>query len=342
MIRIAVDAYGGDNAPLSVVQGAVDAVNEIKDLSVTLFGREEELNGLLAGKTYDKERLFIVHAPDEITNHDHPTMAIRRKLDSSMVKALDSVKKGECDGMVTSGSTGAFLAGGIFRVGRIRGIDRPALAPVMPTAKGSPVILVDSGANADCKPEYLPQFALMGTAYMKGVMGISDPRVGLLNIGAEEEKGNELCKNAHPLLKETKGIDFVGNVEARDGLAGDVQVIVCDGFSGNVFLKATEGAAMMIMGMLKQNLLSSLKSKIGALLAKDAFKKVKNSMDSEQYGGAVLLGVNGALIKAHGSSKAKGIASAIAQAYTMVQNDVLSSIRRELEAQEIKEDTPNV
>ena len=338
MIRIAVDAYGGDNAPASVVQGAVDALSEIKDLCITLFGREDELNGLLAEKTYDKERLTIVHAPDEITNHDHPTMAIRRKLDSSMVKALDAVKAGEADGMVTSGSTGAFLAGGIFRVGRIRGIDRPALAPVMPTAKGTPVILVDSGANADCKPEYLPQFALMGTAYMKGVMGVKEPKVGLLNIGAEEEKGDELRKAAYPLLKETKGINFAGNVEARDGLAGEHQVIVCDGFSGNVFLKATEGAASMIMGMLKSNLMSSLKSKLGALLAKGAFKKVKQSMDSEQYGGAVLLGVKAALIKAHGSSKAKGIASAIKQAYTVVKNDVIQSIVKELEAQEIKED----
>lgn len=338
MINIAVDAYGGDHAPLSVVQGAVDALTEIKDLRITLFGREDELNGLLADKVYDKERLAIVHAPDEITNHDHPTLAIRRKLDSSMVKALDAVKTGEMDGMVTSGSTGAFLAGGIFRVGRIRGIDRPALAPVMPTAKGTPVILVDSGANADCKPEYLPQFALMGSAYMKGVMGIKEPKVGLLNIGAEEEKGDELRKTAYPLLKETKGINFIGNVEARDGLSGDTQVIVCDGFSGNVFLKSTEGAASMIMGMLKENLMGSFKSKLGALLAKGAFKKVKQSMDSEQYGGAVLLGVKGALIKAHGSSKAKGIASAIKQAYNVVKNDVILSISRELEAQEIKED----
>lgn len=331
MIRIAVDVYGGDNAPGCVIDGALEALRAMDDVSILFCGAQAEVEGLLNGREYDAQRVSIVDAPDIITNHESPTLAIRRKLNSSMVRAMDLVKKGEADAVVTAGSTGAALAGGIFRMGRIRGIDRPALGPVLPTSGEHPVILIDCGANADCKPDYLVQFALMGQAYMKGVMGIANPKVGLLNVGAEDEKGNELCKAVFPLLKDHPGVNFYGNVEARDVLTGVVQVIVCDGFSGNILLKSTEGAAQLIFGKLKKGLMSSVRSKLGALMVKPALKAVKNELDYEQYGGAALLGVKGALVKAHGSSKGHAYACAIAQAHTMVKGGVVGIIAQSLE-----------
>ena len=331
MIRIAVDVYGGDNAPGCVIDGALEALRAMDDVSILFCGAQAEIEGLLNGREYDAQRVSIVDAPDIITNHESPTLAIRRKLNSSMVRAMDLVKKGEADAVVTAGSTGAALAGGIFRMGRIRGIDRPALGPVLPTSGEHPVILIDCGANADCKPDYLVQFALMGQAYMKGVMGIANPKVGLLNVGAEDEKGNELCKAVFPLLKDHPGVNFYGNVEARDVLTGVVQVIVCDGFSGNILLKSTEGAAQLIFGKLKKGLMSSTRSKLGALMVKPALKTVKNELDYEQYGGAALLGVKGALVKAHGSSKGHAYACAIAQAHTMVKGGVVGIIAQSLE-----------
>ena len=331
MIRIAVDVYGGDNAPGCVIDGALEALRAMDDVSILFCGAQAEVEGLLNGREYDAQRVSVVDAPDIITNHESPTLAIRRKLNSSMVRAMDLVKKGEADAVVTAGSTGAALAGGIFRMGRIRGIDRPALGPVLPTSGEHPVILIDCGANADCKPDYLVQFALMGQAYMKGVMGIANPKVGLLNVGAEDEKGNELCKAVFPLLKDHPGVNFYGNVEARDVLTGVVQVIVCDGFSGNILLKSTEGAAQLIFGKLKKGLMSSTRSKLGALMVKPALKTVKNELDYEQYGGAALLGVKGALVKAHGSSKGHAYACAIAQAHTMVKGGVVGIIAQSLE-----------
>ena len=331
MIRIAVDVYGGDNAPGCVIDGALEALRAMDDVSILFCGAQAEVEGLLNGREYDAQRVSIVDAPDIITNHESPTLAIRRKLNSSMVRAMDLVKKGEADAVVTAGSTGAALAGGIFRMGRIRGIDRPALGPVLPTSGEHPVILIDCGANADCKPDYLVQFALMGQAYMKGVMGIANPKVGLLNVGAEDEKGNELCKAVFPLLKDHPGVNFYGNVEARDVLTGVVQVIVCDGFSGNILLKSTEGAAQLIFGKLKKGLMSSVRSKLGALMVKPALKTVKNELDYEQYGGAALLGVKGALVKAHGSSKGHAYACAIAQAHMMVKGGVVGIIAQSLE-----------
>lgn len=331
MIRIAVDVYGGDNAPGCVIDGALEALRAMDDVLILFCGAQAEVEGLLNGREYDAQRVSIVDAPDIITNHESPTLAIRRKLNSSMVRAMDLVKKGEADAVVTAGSTGAALAGGIFRMGRIRGIDRPALGPVLPTSGEHPVILIDCGANADCKPDYLVQFALMGQAYMKGVMGIANPKVGLLNVGAEDEKGNELCKAVFPLLKDHPGVNFYGNVEARDVLTGVVQVIVCDGFSGNILLKSTEGAAQLIFGKLKKGLMSSVRSKLGALMVKPALKTVKNELDYEQYGGAALLGVKGALVKAHGSSKGHAYACAIAQAHTMVKGGVVGIIAQSLE-----------
>ena len=331
MIRIAVDVYGGDNAPGCVIDGALEALRAMDDVSILFCGAQAEVEGLLNGREYDAQRVSIVDAPDIITNHESPTLAIRRKLNSSMVRAMDLVKKGEADAVVTAGSTGAALAGGIFRMGRIRGIDRPALGPVLPTSGEHPVILIDCGANADCKPDYLVQFALMGQAYMKGVMGIANPKVGLLNVGAEDEKGNELCKAVFPLLKDHPGVNFYGNVEARDVLTGVVQVIVCDGFSGNILLKSTEGAAQLIFGKLKKGLMSSVRSKLGALMVKPALKTVKHELDYAQYGGAALLGVKGALVKAHGSSKGHAYACAIAQAHMMVKGGVVGIIAQSLE-----------
>ena len=338
MIRIAVDVYGGDNAPECVVDGALEAMREMPDIHILFCGAEGKVRAMLEARPHDEARVQIVDAPEIITNHESPTLAIRRKLNSSLVKAMDAVKAGQADAAVTAGSTGAALAGGIFRIGRIRGISRPALAPLLPTAKKKPVLLIDCGANVDCKPEYLLQFALMGAAYMRGVMGVSNPKIGLLNIGAEDEKGNELTKSAFPLLKEEKRIDFFGNVEARDALTGCVDVIVSDGFAGNTLLKSTEGAAKLIMGMLKESLSASARTKIGAALAMPALRALKNEMDYEQYGGAALLGVTGVMVKAHGSSKAHAYACAIRQARTMVEGKLVSIISEQLGAQSEKKD----
>ena len=314
MIRIAVDVYGGDNAPDCVLDGALEAMREMPDIHVIFCGAQEEVRKLLASRPHDEARVRIIDAPDVITNHESPTLAIRRKLNASLVKTMDAVKAGEADAAVTAGSTGAALAGGIFRIGRIRGINRPALAPLLPTAAGKPVMLIDCGANVDCKPEYLVQFALMGQAYMRGVMG------------------NDLAKSTFPLLRDHPLVDFYGNVEARDALTGCVQVIVCDGFAGNILLKSTEGAAQLILGKLKDGLLSSTRSKVGALLVKPALKGLKNELDYEQYGGAALLGVTGAVVKAHGSSKAHAYACAIRQARTMVEGKVVDIIAGQLSA----------
>ncbi|MBQ4638442.1 MAG: phosphate acyltransferase PlsX [Clostridia bacterium] len=329
MYTIAVDAMGGDNAPQAVVAGCIEAINEYKDIKLIICGPNEKIKELL-GKDYD--RIEIVDAQDVITNHDQPTMAIRRKSESSLVKAMELVKSGAAQGLVCAGSTGAVLAGGIFKVGRIRGIERPALAPLLPTVQGKPVMLIDCGANVDCKPQYLTNFALMGTAYMRSVIGVKEPKVALLNIGAEDEKGNELTKAAYPLLKEMSNINFIGNMEARDVLSGDADVLVCDGFAGNVLLKNTEGLASSLMSMMKVEFTSDFRSKIGALLLKPAFKRFKKRMDYTEYGGAPLLGVNGVIIKGHGSSNARAFSRAILQARNAIESnlvgDIVSSIEK--------------
>ncbi len=330
MRTVAVDAMGGDNAPIAVVQGCLEALSQREDLRILLCGPMQALKSALAGASYDAARLKLIEAPDVIENSESPTTAIRRKPNSSMVAAMMLVKNGEAEAVVSAGSTGAYLAGGIFKVGRIKGVDRPALAPVLPTMGDKPCLLIDSGANVDCKPDYLRQFALMGTAYMRGVLGIQDPKCGLLNVGAEDEKGNELCKAAFPLLKEQAGISFLGNVEARDALSGQAQVIVCDGFAGNVLLKATEGAVGFIFTSLKDAMLSSFKAKIGALLLKPSLRAMKHKLDYQEYGGAVLLGVDGVMIKAHGSSTAHAFARAIAQAAGCADSGLVDSIRQAL------------
>ncbi len=328
---IAVDAMGGDNAPAAIVAGCLEALREMDDIHILLCGPEEELRSQLKDAGNLTDRITIVHAPDVISMHEAPMMAVRKKTDSSMVRAMLEVKNGSAQAFVSAGSTGAVLAGGMIRIGRIRGIDRPALAPVIP-GKNHPFLLIDSGANVDCQAEYLVQFGMMGSIYMEKVMGVKNPKVGLVNIGVEEEKGNQMSKKAFGLMKEQQVFNFVGNVEAREVPTGDVDVIACDGFDGNIILKYTEGLASALTGVLKEELLGGgLKEKIGALLIKPALKRFKGRLDSEEHGGAPLLGVNAPMIKAHGSSEARGIKNALRQARTMIEGDVTGKIRDAVE-----------
>jgi len=331
MISIAVDAMGGDNAPRAICEGVLQALREMPDIAVALCGPEGEIRPLLQGADDVAARLSVIDAPEVISMHESPTLAVRRKTDSSMVRAMLEVKEGRAQAFVSAGSTGAVLAGGILRVGRIRGIDRPALAPVLP-GRNHPFLLIDSGANVDCQPEYLNQFGLMGSIYMEKVMGVASPGVGLVNIGAEEEKGNQQAKDAHRLMAAQPVYRFTGNVEARDVPTGDTDVVVCDGFVGNVILKYTEGLASALTGMLKDSIMAGgLRGKIGGLLLKPAMRAFKNRMNYEEHGGAPLLGVNGAMVKAHGSSSALAFKNAVRQARLMVERDVAGTIRSELE-----------
>ncbi len=331
MIRIIMDAFGGDNAPAAVVEGAAIALGRFDDISITLCGREDAIRAELQKHSYDAARMAVLDAQEVIDCHEAPTLAIKRKKDSSLVKALSAVANGEADCVVSAGSTGALLAGATFLVRRIKGVKRPALAPLLPTRTGGQMMLIDCGANADCKPSYLQQFAVMGSAYMKGVLGMESPRVALLSNGTEAEKGNELTKAAYPLLAAAP-VNFVGNCEARDILSGGHDVLVCDGFSGNVVLKYTEGLSATILAMLKDELMADTRAKLGAALAKPAFRRMKKKMDYTEQGGAPLLGVNGGVIKAHGSSDAKAFCSAVMQARRFTQADVNGAVRAAIAA----------
>ena len=323
---IALDAMGGDNAPDAIVEGAVRALRKFKDIKIILVGPQEKIASLLGGADDVKDRIEIENATQVIGMDESPMMAVRTKKDSSLVVAMNLVREGRAGAVVSAGSTGALLAGGMFKIGRIAGIERPALAPVLPGLKGN-FMLIDSGANVDCQAKYLLQFGLMGSVYMKSVMDIASPRVGLVNIGAEAEKGNKLTKEAYELMQQQGGYNFVGNCEARDIFTGDYDVVVADGFAGNVILKHTEGLAKALFTMIKEELMSSLGTKIGAMLAKPAFRKVKRRMDYNAVGGAPLLGVNGAVVKAHGSSGAEAIENAIRQARRMLEGDIVGKIR---------------
>ena len=303
-MRIAIDGMGGDNAPQAVVNGVIQALNEFNDLEFYITGPEDIIKEQLKKENYTGDKITIIDAKEVISTNEHPVMAIRKKKDSSLCKALSLVKEKKCDAVLSAGSTGAFLAGCNFIVGRIKGVKRPALAPIMPGKKG-PFMVVDAGANVDCKPEYLVQFAHMGREYYKGVLKAEDPTIGLVNIGVEEEKGNELTKNTYQLLKEEKGLNFIGNVEPRDVTLGDTHVLVCDGFTGNTILKMYEGTASTVLKIIKDEMLSSgITAKIGALLLKPVFNSIKKKFDYKEYGGAPFLGVDGICIKAHGSSDA--------------------------------------
>lgn len=325
-IVVAVDAMGGDNAPVEIIKGAVQAVNESDEVCVKLVGPEDIVNAELSKYNYDKDKIIVVNATEIIETAEPPVLAIRRKKDSSLVVALNLVKNGEADAFVSAGSTGAVLVGGQLIIGRIKGIDRPPLAPVLPTAKG-PAILVDCGANVDARADHLVKFARMGSIYMENIMGIKNPRVALVNVGAEEEKGNALVKETMPLLKECKDINFIGSVEAKDIPSGYADVIVCDAFVGNCILKMFEGVGLTLVAELKESMLSSFKGKIGALLVKSSMKKVLKKYDASEYGGAPMIGLNGLVVKSHGSSDAKEIKNSIFQCISFVETDIPGKIR---------------
>jgi glycerol-3-phosphate acyltransferase PlsX len=335
---VVVDGMGGDFSPSAVVEGCVAAIKEY-DIDILITGVENLIKEELKKYNYDCNKIKVIDAKEVIGTNEHPVMAIKRKKDSSLVKALNLVKSGEADAVISAGSSGAFLAGCTLIVGRIKGIDRPALAPVLP-GKNGPFMIIDSGANAECKPHYLVQFGLMGKTYFENILKSPNPSVGLVNIGAEEEKGNELSKSAYKLLKEAN-LNFVGNVEAREIPSGDVQVLVCDGFVGNVILKLYEGAVANIFDILKTSIMSSFRTKLGGVLLKPVFKKFKKDFDYKEYGGAAFLGVNGICIKAHGSSDAKAFKNAIKQATIFYDNKVVDKLKIEIEKLSEKENSAN-
>lgn len=328
-MKIMVDAMGGDNAPKMIVKGALLARDEI-DVSIVLSGKEDVLKKYIEAETKDFRKIEILNAEDVITNDDKPVLAIRRKKESSLVKALHAVKNKEADAIVSAGNSGALLSGATLIIGRIGMLERPALAPFIPTDKGF-ALLVDAGANADCKPEYLLDFALMGSIYSKYILNIENPKVGLLNIGGEEGKGNQLSIDTYGLLKDS-GLNFIGNIESRYVLRGDADVIVTDGFAGNILLKSIEGTASYIMENLKKELMSSFRSKIGALLVKPALRNFKKKLDYGEVGGAMLLGVNAPVIKAHGSSDSIAIKNAIKQTKNILDSNVVNLIKEALKA----------
>lgn len=328
-IKVVVDAMGGDNAPEAPVKGAVEALNEVSGINIILAGRTEEIKRELGKYTYDNGRISIVHADDIIGFDEPPVMAIRKKKNSSIVVGMNLVKHGDADAFVSAGSTGAILVGGQFVVGRIKGVERSPLAPLIPTAKG-PALLIDCGANVDARASHLVQFAKMGSIYMKHVVGIKNPKVAIVNIGAEEEKGNMLVKETYPLLKECTDINFTGSIEARDIPKGDADVIVCEAFVGNVILKLYEGLASTLIGKIKEGLMSSFQSKIGALLIKPALKKTLKQFDVSEQGGAPLLGLNGLVVKAHGSSGSLEIKQAIKQCIQFSEEKINEKIKENL------------
>lgn len=326
---IAIDGMGGDNAPEAVIKGCMDAINEYNDLHIIITGPYDKIDEKLNKYDFDKDKIEIIDAKDVITNNEHPVMAIRRKKESSLYKALRLVKDGKADAIISAGSTGALMAGATLMLGRIKGIDRVALSPIMP-GKNSPFMVSDAGANVDCKPQYLLQFALMGKVYFESILNVKNPTIGLVNIGSEAEKGNELTKSAYKILKESD-LNFIGNVEPREASNGDVNILVCDGFVGNTLLKMYEGVAINIFKMLKSEMLSSTRSKIGALLLKPALKKFIKKFDYSEYGGSPFLGSKGIVIKAHGSSNARAFKNAIKQAKNCKENEIITKISNQLE-----------
>ena len=325
-VKVALDAMGGDNAPHEIVKGAIDALSQRDNLYVYVVGRQDAINAELSKYQYDRNRLEVVDAPEVIETAEPPVMAIRKKKDSSIVKAMNLVKDKTCDAFVSAGSSGAILVGGQVIVGRIKGVERPPLAPLIPTKDGV-ALLIDCGANMDARPSFLVQFAKMGSVYMKYVMGIDNPRVGIVNVGAEEEKGNALVKETFPLLKSCPDINFIGSIEARDIPLGGADVIVCDAFVGNAILKTLEGVGKMMIGMIKESLTANLKSKIGGLLIKDSLKNSLKRVDVSEYGGAPLLGLNGLVVKTHGSSKAGEIKNTLIQCITFKEQNINDKIQ---------------
>lgn len=322
-MRIAIDAMGGDHAPKEIVLGAAEAVKEIKNLEIVLFGNENSINKYLS----DAGRIHIVHTDEVITADDEPARAVRRKKNSSMVLMAKEVKEGRADACISAGNTGALMSAGLFVVGRIEGIERPALAPTLPTKDGKGFLLLDVGANVEAKPSHLLQYGIMGSIYAENVRGINRPRVGLLNVGTEQKKGNDLTKKAYELLSHAP-IHFIGNVEARDLLEGAADVVVTDGFSGNIALKTIEGTAMTLFSMIKQTFMQNVKTKIAAGMVKSELRGLKDQLDYSEYGGAGLFGLAAPVIKAHGSSNHRAIYSAIKQASEMAEHNVTGIIEK--------------
>ena len=327
-IIVALDATGGDHAPVETVKGAVEAVKEL-NVDIKLVGPEDVVKAELAKYEYDKERIEVVHASEVIGTDEVPTMAIRRKKDSSLVVALNLVKKGEADAIVSAGSTGALLTGALLIVGRLPGVERPALGTCLPNKKGFS-FLIDSGANVDCKPKYLEQFAKMGSVYVEHVFGIKEPKVALVNIGAEKEKGNALTKETYELLEQAEDINFTGNIEPRNIPFGEADVIVCDGFVGNTILKLSEGLAKTMIDIIKAGITKGA-YKIAAAALKTPFRNVKKFMDSDEIGGAPFIGLKSLVVKAHGSSNAKAFKNAVRQCVLFTEADIIGKLREHLQ-----------
>lgn len=331
-MKIIIDAFGGDYAPVEIVKGAITSVNLLDNVDIVLTGDANKVQAVLDEYGYKGNRISIVDAPEIITNDESPTAAIRQKKNSSLVVGLDLLKSdSDAVGFISAGSTGAVLAGGTFRVGRIKGVKRPSTAPVLPNLKGGKTLLIDSGANVDCKPEYLVQFAIMGSEYMKCMYGIQNPRVALVCVGTEDHKGNALTHEAFEMLKNLPNINFVGNMESRDALSGNYDVLVCDGFVGNTLLKSTEGAIDVMNKMLKEEIYGlGLRGKIGYLFLKKAFKKLKQRMNYTSVGGAAFLGIEKLVVKSHGSSKAETIFSCVQQVQALANAKMIENLKSSL------------
>ena len=331
-MKIIIDAFGGDHAPVEIVKGAITSVNLLNDVEIVLTGAKDRIQEVLNEYGYKGSKIQVVDAPEIITNDESPTAAIRQKKNSSMVVGLDILKTDpDAVGFISAGSTGAVLAGGTFRVGRIKGVKRPSTAPVLPNLKGGKTLLIDSGANVDCKPEYLVHFAVMGSEYMKCMYGIENPRVALVCVGTEDHKGNALSHETFELLKKLPNINFVGNMEARDALSGNYDVLVCDGFVGNTLLKSTEGAIDTMNKMLKEEIYGlGLRGKIGYLFLKKAFKKLKQRMNYTTVGGAAFLGIEKLVVKSHGSSTAETIFSCVKQVQALTNANMIENLKNSL------------
>lgn len=323
---IAIDAMGGDNSPQEILKGSIDAINDNKQIKLILVGKEEVINSELSKYKYNKEQIIIQNATEVIETTESPTSAIREKKDSSIVVGLKLLKEGKASAFISAGSTGALLTGATVIIKRIKGVERPALATLIPNANNGYTFLIDSGANMDCKPSYLPNFAKMGKIYMENIMKVNNPKVAIVNVGAEKEKGDSFTKEAYELLEQTKNINFVGNIEGREIPSGEADVVVCDGFVGNVILKLSEGIVKTFSNVVKKEITSNLLYSIGGALSKGAFKNVKKRFDYSEVGGAAFLGLKGLVVKAHGSSNAKAIKSAINQCYNFIETDIVEKI----------------